>query len=635
MITIIIDRVEQTNVFNIIRDSSVINPVLEKNQNFLSTVDDDLINEFIEGLRHIVQLGRSIHTIENQSNQERLFFNELNLTNRLKNIGMVFFRQFFPSALHRFFADNRDEHIYFDIDPALSSIPFELFHDGEDFFLNKFYLGKMIKGYHLPFLQVKSSDQIKMAIIADPTENLVWARKEGEELYEFISEKYSDKKLNIEFIGGANVTKLELLNIITDKDIIHYAGHLHYSSAPRENGWILPGGKILHAREIEKSGAKPSLIFSNSCISAMNYDIENTAADWFSKFASSFINSGKTNYIGTLWEIEDNESTLIFTLKFYENLLSGNTIGESLQRARKHAIENFSIHNIIWAAYSLMGNPEVRLTRSIARLPDFNANILNEDEVIKEYPYPIAKSFYNYKSLYRVSSESDKRTEEESLELANKLFQVAKNTIAFISIIIQSNYSSLNIGNETYLPYPDIEKILDNTFKILARIKSLKINLLIPNLLEVMYVHKDNLYRIAEFHKSFADKPQAFIQNMSYEITVQYMLEAFLLDLSILKRYGFYIIIEPGYRQLSLKGISDYHIMKDIILPTQDDISTHEELIEKTRPLVGKCVLYHPVKKTILNLGEYIEMIMDESDLSEKGYQIQFISQNKNGKNTV
>jgi len=622
MITIIIDRVNQTNVFNVIRDSTVVNPVLREDENFISHVDDDLIMEFIEGLRHIVQLGRSIHSIENNSGQERLFFNELNLTNRLKNIGQAFFRQFFPSSLHRMIAENRDEHIYFDIDPALSSIPFELFHDGDDFFLNKFYLGKMIKGYHQAFVPVKTQEIIKIAIIADPTENLPWAKKEGESLYDFISEKFSDKKLNIDFIGGSSITKLDLLNIISDKDIIHYAGHLHFAASPKENGWILPGGKILHAREIEKSGAHPVLIFSNSCLSAANHNSQISSADWFSKFASSFINSGRTNYIGTLWEIEDSESLLLFTLDFYHHLLSGNTIGESLQKARKYAMENFSIHNIIWAAYSLMGNPEVRLTRSISRLPDFYANILNEKEVIREYPFPIAQAYHHFREV--TPQENTTGTGEANPQLMENLFQLVSETISFLAAIILGNYKMMKIGEDIVFPYPEMRPMLDAVYKILNRLKSIKANLLVPNLLDIAFVHKDNLYKIADFSEEFYKDKNAFPQNPSYEITIQYMLETLLIDLSILKRYGLYIIIEPGYRQLSLKGTSEYHILKDIILPTQDDISTHEELIEKTRPLIGKCVFYHPVRKTFIDLSPFIEISMEETDVQEKGYVLKF-----------
>ena len=604
LVQIIIDRVSNTNIFNIIEDQSVSTPYLKENQKLQSQIDDDLIEEYLEELGRIANISRSLSTLPkvNEENQA-LIFQHLNLNSKLRQTGEAIFRQFFPEPLQEFIRNSGSTFLFFHIDPQLASLPLEILHDGKSFLWERFYLGKSIKGQHAVIAESIPKENLNMLIIADPTEDLEWARREGEVIFEHLSTNFPEKKLNIELIGGKSITKLNLLNAILNKDIIHFSGHLHYSANTAENGWVLSEDRILHAREIQKSGAEPLLIFSNSCLSGRGQGAENKDSDWYTNFASSFLKNGKTSYIGTNWELPDTEPTLSFTIRFYDNLLKGETVGKSLQMARIHARDNFSLNDLTWASYLLIGNPMSRIFQNENKIPDLSQNSADETGVQKKA-----------KPLQQLAS----------------LTELFEQLVFFMSSIILSNYQYLNLPEGLKFHYPDIDKTLNNVFEALNRINALKVKTIIPNLLETMFLHRDNLYKISgwvtEAQKSNAG-PQAI---ESYIITIQYLVEGFLMDIEFLKNYGFYRVVEPGHRQLNLMGLRNHHRIKEIILPTQANRETQEELARKTTDLVGHCVMYNPVKKIFLDLADYIQIEIQTSKGNAQEYHLKFTGSDSN-----
>ena len=310
----------------------------------------------------------------------------------LHQIGETFYRQFFPATLQEFFREKHDEYIYFHIDPKLASIPLEILSNGKNFLWEKFYIGKSVKGSQTSSMDILAKDKLNMLIIADPTEDLEWARREGEELFEHLNANFPEKKLQLDLISGKHITKLSLLNDIVDKDIIHYSGHLHYTNDIQENGWLLFNKKIIHAREIQKSGASPLLIFSNSCVSGRHLESIENKTSWYENFASSFLKSGKTNYVGTIWELPDTHQTLKFSLELFDNIFQGYPVGYSLFKARMFARENFGPLDLTWASYLLMGNPLSKIFQKESKVPDLSRNTLDSSMVLMKYPYPIAVS---------------------------------------------------------------------------------------------------------------------------------------------------------------------------------------------------------------------------------------------------
>jgi len=622
---VIIDRVGNTNVFNIVQDKNVNNPFLKENEILQSVIDDDLIEEYLGELSRIANISRSLSSLPKADEENQaLIFQHLNLNTKLRQIGEAIFRQFFPEALQKFIRETNNTYLFFHIDPKLASVPLEILHDGAQFLWEKFFLGKSVKGQQSSLEAIVPKENLNLLIIADPTEDLEWARKEGEALFEYLSANFPEKKLNIELIGGRSITKLTLLNALTNKDLVHYSGHLHYSERPEENGWVLFDGKIIHAREVQKSGAEPLLIFSNSCLSGRGRTLSESDANWYTNFAGSFIKSGKTNYIGTNWELPDSEPTLSFTLEFYDHLLKGETIGKALQQARLHARSNFTLNDLTWASYLLMGNPSSHIFQAEAKLPDLTQNILDYEMVLAGYPYPIARAFQNF-----VAASADEHSyfndAEKSRVVLDSLVKLFEQSVFFLAAIVMANYQYLSLPRRIDFLYPNVKNTLDNMFDALNSIKALKIPTIVANMLETLFVHKENLYKISGWCDAIKEGDQSADAIESFVITIQYLVEGFLMDIEFVKNNGFYRIVEPGHRQLNLSGLRNHHRIKEIILPTQANSETQEELLKKTSELIGRCVFYNPVKKIFLDLDNYLELSVNSSEGSkDQEYKIHF-----------
>ena len=615
--SIIIDRVGNTNVFNIVQDGGVGNPALKANERLQSIIDDDLIGEYLEELGRIANISRSLSSLPRGSEESQaLIFQHLNLSHKLREIGEALFKQFFPLPLQEFIRDSQQSYLYFHVDAALASLPLEILHDGSAFLWEKFYVGKAIKGQDISLSDFHPREIINMLIIADPREDLDWARREGEMLFEHLGAFVSPKKINLTLIGGKTVTKLNILNAILDKDIIHFAGHLHHSGNPDENGWLLADNKILYAREFKMSGAQPKLIFCNSCLSARSGQQESDAS-WYAQFAAAFIRAGRTSYVGTNWELPDRQPTLEFTTQFYDNIFQGKTLGESLQQSRSFAREHFSLNDLTWASYLLMGNPMQSVFRADSLLPDVTRNMLDPEDVIMHFPFPIAEA---YEKFHRIFSAEEQAGTSGSEALLKSLFYLYTQCLFFLSGLVLANYRIYNFPKPIAFPFPNAEKTLAAMFSALGAVRAIKAQTLAVNLLETLYIHKDNLEKIAALQKRYRSGALRDGEIETYTITVQYLLESLLMDLDFLRHYGFYMIVEPGHRQLSFQGVERHHAHRDIILPTQANAMTYTELLEKTSYLVGRCVFYSPVKKTFLDLSPFMRISAEEDGSYSFGF---------------
>lgn len=622
-ITIIIDRFGNTNIYNVIEGNTINNPVLSGNQKLTSIVDDDLMAEYLHELNRISNVAISLTGLSETEEKKQAFIHEhLNLYEKIKQMGEVFYRQLIPEALRHFLQDHSENSLFLHVDESLAPIPFEILNDGNHFLWQKFQMGKTVKGKQGRVSHSEPLDSLKMIIIADPTEDLEWARIEGESLLEQLSVLLPEKKLQIELLGGRGASKLTLLNAIKDKQIVHYAGHLHYGSDPMENGWVLYNNKVLHAREIYKSGAQPLLIFSNSCVSGRSAVFDNSN-EWYGKFASSFLKNGRTCYIGTNWQLPDSKTTLQFTQFFYERLFDGNSVGLSLQIARKYARDNFDLNDLTWASYLLIGNPNSQIISSGDKLPDIENSLLDSRHVLEKYPFPIALA---YEKFYLQNKENN----SDSVKLLSTLLGLSREIILFCAAIIFGNLKLLRIDHDTVFDQDDLHGTLESVYSALGKINALRTRPILPNLLEVMFLHRESLFKIIEWEKKLFEnkneKTKGEIE--SYEITGQYILETILLDLDPIRNFGFYRVMEPGHRQLSLQGLLVYHGMRDIILPTQTNISVFNEVNEKTTSLVGKCVFFSPIKRVFIDLSEYMVLKINHDAVSGNLYEINYISDN-------
>ncbi|WCL48414.1 CHAT domain-containing protein [Leptospira sp. GIMC2001] len=578
MINLIIDRVGNVNVFNVLDGNT---PSGESH--LQSVIDDDLIMEFNSEIENLFRVSNAL---QNTSNKKAVL--NTDILNELKVLGETFFYQFFPKEIVERLKLATDKSIHFNIDPKLASIPWELFHDGNCFLADKFRIGKTIRGgFHTK--PDPGKEKLKMLIIADPTEDLVWAQKEGEELFRILTEKVSPSRLELEFIGGKQVNKLKLLSLIKDKNIIHYCGHLIFSDDPLENGWLLSGGKILKSREIKNSGISTDIVFSNSCVSSKSVQGKiNT--NIMNNFAGSFLMSGIKTFIGTNWEILDNENTLDFTIRFYTYLFSDKTIGESLFMTREYARRNYDTSDLTWANYSLYGNPDFTILQDPEEDPS-TQKIINPSFIMNFYPTPIANSYQRF-----MNSQRENLTLQEQLVYLIRCFEEFSKVLG---TIIFSDHKFHSLG-KIFPENPDdsisISKWWDLIYACLWDFRKLKITPHLESVIDVLNSNREVIQKILNWTTLYQEGKIDKDSWESYLITYQYFYENLLVELEEFEKINIFLVSENSNHHYIFRGVRPESSLITAPMVKQDYVG---QQIEKYR---GNLVVLNEKKKILIPL---------------------------------
>ncbi|MBU43381.1 MAG: hypothetical protein CMN76_09190 [Spirochaetaceae bacterium] len=595
ILNILIDRVDNVNVFNLIQGRTP-----GRDTHLHTRVDHDLIQEFLDELERIAHLS-------NQVQEGGLSF-ELNLSRRLRNAGQTFFDQFFPDPIQEKLRSSEGGFLFFHVDQTLASLPWELLYEGTCFLADKFSIGKNIAGFWSES-QRAERDRLRVLIIADPTEDLDWARQEGEGLLESLNADVSSDRIDVELLTGPRLGKLELLEAIRDRDIIHYAGHLHYDPRQKESGWLLPEGKILRAREIEKMGSLPGLVFSNSCMSMPDHlrreellgeDHVGNEGKRFNHLAGAFLRAGIASYIGTSWEIRDSNHTFEFALQFYRSLFEERSVGEAMFDARKHARQQFPPNDLTWAAYNLHGNPLTRIFRSGNRRTfDASRNILTSRRILQQYPYPISR-------LYKSFLDLQDSTDPNSNELLTTLSRCFFHTLGICGAILFSNLESLKIK------LPGLDHTLDfgawttEIFEGLNRVHSLGVELSAPGLLEAFFLHRDNIEKLLKWSQSLHNEGDP---SDAYLVTFQYLFDNLLTDLSFLGRHRMVYLKDAAGDALELKGP---RLTEMRILPSQME---NVQLSRSIMKSAGQLCFFNTSRRTLFSLSPFMQFHPSERAL--------------------
>ena len=599
--TLIIDRIGHTNIFNLFSYKDGEETFIPYNEQLYTIIDDSLIDDYLADLRKIANISQF-----KASYKGTLFLDEL------KSAGYIFFQQFFPETLKFFFKTNTNIFLYCYVSSNLASIPIELLYTGTHFLWENFYIGKTIKSKLLSSNKIESKKKINMLIIADPAENLDWARKEGEALYEYLSTEYANSNIKIKLIGGRNIHKLNLLENLVNQDIIHYCGHLHFSDDYQENGWLLYDSKILYSHEIAQSQLETKLVFSNACFSGRSSKTLSQEIHWNNTLVSSFLQYHNSCYIGTNWEIPDEASLLDFTLKFYSSFFDGNSIGQSLHHARQE-VQNKYLESLITYSYSLIGNPNTQIFNKKELIIDLDQSIIISSSILNEYPYPIAKAYKKFLDLNKnLSISTDLKVNTEILQ---SLFQVFYNVISFIACIVSShtNTEKIHIVYDDVHPYIGNSQILSQIYRLLDELDRMDIKLEISRLKYTLSQHQSTLEKIIYWEESFYSEILSSEQIKTYIITLQYLMDILLLDVEYLKYYGFYYVVNNEFEQINLSGASDLKNLTSILLPTHTDTLSQEIIKEEIDRLKEKCVLFIPYRKIFFDLSTFIDIKIEKT----------------------
>ena len=287
-----------------------------------------------------------------QSGQEGI------LESSLVKLGEWLQNQCFPRPVQNELAKSANSDLLLTLDPSLVHIPWELaVVNGRPMCL-QFNMGRQIV---LPYRSklggmVSEKNDKRLLIVANPDETLPEAQNHGEELYYKIIMNYP--QVHVELLAGARATKIDVLSRMQNCDMIYYIGHTEYCDDERgQSSWLLKDDRLT-SQDFENIHTPPGLVFANSCDSGREGSWEGTDKHLISKkgVAGGFIMAGVTNYIGALWPIPA-ESSVVFANSFFDAVLTGTPVGQSLRLARLGASDRFGKGNPIWASYVLYGNP--------------------------------------------------------------------------------------------------------------------------------------------------------------------------------------------------------------------------------------------------------------------------------------
>lgn len=280
----------------------------------------------------------------------------------MKGLGQELYETFLPSEL-RYIAQRWPHEATIFIGTNEKWIPWELFHDGTDFWGSKFHLARIPKipgraGYD-------PADKTGMVIAGNhrfKVVNIVGG-KLGNPTTERARKLFAIVDQALVTVHERK-TLVEVLTAMEAADLVHFTCHGHVKPGPSlqlADDADSPASSLSVFSLRSLNNISHSVIFANACTSS---GMGSVLGD-LRNFGWEFYKKGSDAYIGTLGLVP-TKYAIEFAELFYQKLLAGETVGAALHHAKLSARRE----NPFWLLYCLYGNP---FTRKICP-------ILNQDE---------------------------------------------------------------------------------------------------------------------------------------------------------------------------------------------------------------------------------------------------------------
>ena len=287
------------------------------------------------------------------------------IVQKLKTDGEILAQSLLTPGIIKKLKKTNHKDLIIKIDENLVHIPWELMYFDHNFLSLHFNTGRIVKTRQiLPDTKKRESQSpVSMWILADPESNLAGADSEGIAICRFMDLQNSDT-LVVDAVLNNKVTKEEINERLFDFDFVHFAGHSEYHQKNRQmDGWKITDG-LFSVKDIDSMADSrlpmPFFVFTNGCQSARTekWEKENDI-NYSLGLANAFLISGVKHYLGTCWEIVDEQGSC-FAKEFYFQMLSGKSIGQCVRLARQKLIKKYGTNSTIWASYILYGDPGVK-----------------------------------------------------------------------------------------------------------------------------------------------------------------------------------------------------------------------------------------------------------------------------------
>lgn len=273
--------------------------------------------------------------------------------NVLTELGTFIYHNLLPPQIANILLNNEVHYLSLKIGNSLNDIPWELMFDGDNFFIMKYAIGRIVNSKtQIDVLHVPDNSK-SFLLVQDPTHSLEGGYNEINiligRLQQFPGVKISH--------SGAEMSKMDFINTLRNQNfnVLHFTGHGSFDIIEPSHSSLLFNDGPCYAYEIAESlgGNAPALIFCNACTSAQTSSGQEG-------LVNAFLSNGTSAYIGTIWSVEDELAKEISS-DFYRYIIHGKAIGEALRLARLDSFEKNHWRSISWAAYILYGNPTIRI----------------------------------------------------------------------------------------------------------------------------------------------------------------------------------------------------------------------------------------------------------------------------------
>lgn len=282
----------------------------------------------------------------------------------VQRLGEVLFDRVWPDAVKQALRTSPGGELRIEATGWLSALPFELMHDGTRTLGMAWSIGRArAQQGHVAEREGRVSG--RALVVCDPRGDLIGAYHEGLVVRDELSRggRWAD-------LRSTEVRTTELLKIIRDYELLHFAGHGERpASEPggRARGWWLGDGVLTADMIDELAGGRPlpRIVVSNACRSARRGSEEGDGrggAGAERGLGDAMLAHGTRCFIGTTHEVPD-EVAAIFAFALHDGLLRGETAGEALRQARVELARTYGETSVYGQAWVLWGDPGVTLGR--------------------------------------------------------------------------------------------------------------------------------------------------------------------------------------------------------------------------------------------------------------------------------
>lgn len=276
---------------------------------------------------------------------------------RMEEVGRSAFSAYMPREAQEFLQKYHNVPLQLTVNH--SDIPWELFHDGEDFLCLRHAIARKPQTLEQPVIHPPLPRDSKHAlVVGNPTCNLPEAEKEALAVASLLESHGWQVDLLIK--DEATLTAFALMMKSKSYRLIHFAGHGSYDvDAPKMSGLKFHDFPWL-AEEFDCQLNSPAFIYLSACETAQTYtesSLRLQRGEFMQGIALSTLKGGACGCLGPLRAVQDDLSR-DFALEFYQRALSDRTLGEAVRQARL-ALRGKAPE--FWAGWVLYGDPSHHL----------------------------------------------------------------------------------------------------------------------------------------------------------------------------------------------------------------------------------------------------------------------------------